>query len=37
MKDDLKSSPVDVLWVVSSKNDTGNNGINGNVSENGTF
>jgi len=27
MKDDLKSSPIDVLWVVSSKNGTGNNGM----------
>jgi len=26
MKGDLKSSPIDVLWVVSSRNGTGNNG-----------
>jgi len=26
MKGDLKSSPIDVLWVVSSRNSTGNNG-----------
>jgi len=31
MKDDLKSSPIDVLWVVSSRNGTGNNGTNGKV------
>jgi len=37
MKGDLKSSPIYVLWVVSSKNGTGNNGINRNVSKNGTF
>jgi len=30
MKDDLKFSPVNVLWVVSSRNGTGNNGTNGN-------
>jgi len=33
----LKSPLNDVLWVVSSRNDTGNNGTNGKVSENGTF
>jgi len=37
MKGDLKSSAIYVLWVVSSKNGTGNNGINGNVSKNGAF
>jgi len=31
MKDDLKSSPIDVLQVVSSRNGTGNNGTNGKV------
>jgi len=28
IKDDLKSSPIDVLWVVFSRNGTGNNGKN---------
>jgi len=36
MKGDLKISPVDVVWVVSSRNDTGNNGNNGKVGKNGT-
>jgi len=36
MKDDFKFSPVDVLWVVSSRNDTCNNGTNGKVGNNGT-
>jgi len=31
MKDDLKSSVIDVLWVVSGVKDTGNNGKNGKV------
>jgi len=37
MKDYLKSSPIDVLWVVSSRNGTSNNGKNGKVGKNGTF
>jgi len=36
MKDDLKSSPIDGLWVVSSRNGTGNKGTNGKVSKNDT-
>jgi len=36
MKSNLKSSPVDVLWVVSSRNGTGNNSTNGKVSKKGT-
>jgi len=36
MKDDLKSSPIDVLWVVSNRNGIGNNGTNGKVDKNGT-
>jgi len=31
MKGDLKFSPVNVLWVVSSRNGTGNNGTHGKV------
>jgi len=37
MKDDLKSSPTDVLWVMSSKNGTGNYGTYGKVGKIGTF
>jgi len=37
MKNDLKFFPLYVLWVVSSRNDTGNNGTNGKVSKNSTF
>jgi len=37
MKGNLKLSPVDALWVVSSRNGIGNNGTNGKVSKNGTF
>jgi len=37
MKDDLKSSPIDVLWVVSNRNGIGNNGTNGKVDKNGTW
>jgi len=37
MKGDLKFFPVGVLWVVSSRNDSGNNGTNGKVGKNGTF
>jgi len=33
----LKSSLSDVLRVVSSRNNTSNNGTNGKVSKNGTF
>jgi len=36
MKDDLKFSSVDALWVVSGRNGIGNNGTNGKVSKNGT-
>jgi len=36
MKCNLKFFPVDVLWVVSSRNGTGNNGTNGKVSKTGT-
>jgi len=36
MKVNLKFFPVDVLWVVSSRNGTGNNGTNGKVSKNVT-
>jgi len=36
MTGNLKLFPVDVLWVVSSRNGTGNNGTNGKVSKNGT-
>jgi len=35
-KDDLKYFPIDVLWVVSSRNGTGNNGTNGKVGKSGT-
>jgi len=37
-KGDLKISPVNVLWVVSSRNGTGNNSTHGKlVGKNGTF
>jgi len=36
MKGNLKFSPVDVLWVMSSRNGTGNNGTDGKISKNGT-
>jgi len=34
MEDGLKSSPIDVLWVVSSRNGTCNNGTNLKVGKN---
>jgi len=37
MKGDLKLSPVDVLWIVSSRNGTDNNNRNGKVGKNCTF
>jgi len=37
MKGDLKFSPVDVLWVVSSRNGAGNNGTNEKVDKNGIW
>jgi len=37
IKSDLNFSPVDVLWVVSSRNGTGNNGTNGKVGKNRMF
>jgi len=37
MKGDLKSSPIDILWVMSSRNSTGNNGTNEKVGKNGRF
>jgi len=36
MKNDLKFSPLDVLWVVSCRNGTGNNGTNRKVGKNST-
>jgi len=36
MKNDLKSSPIDILWVVFNRNSTGNNCTNGKVDKNGT-
>jgi len=36
MKDDLKSSLIDVLWVVSSRNGTNNNGTNEKVGKTDT-
>jgi len=35
MKGDLKFFLVDVLWVASNRNGTGNNGTNGKVGKNG--
>jgi len=36
MKDDLKFFPVGVLWVVSSRNGTSNNGTHRKVGKNGS-
>jgi len=36
-KSDLKYFPIDVLWVVSSKNGTGNKGTNEKLGKNGTL
>jgi len=36
IKGDVKFSSIDVLWVVSSRNDIGNNGTSGKVGQNGT-
>jgi len=35
--DHLKSFPIDILWVVSSKSGTGNKGTNEKLGKNGTF
>jgi len=37
IRSDLNFFPIDVLWGVSSKNGTGNEGTNEKLGKNGTF